>query len=199
MLASCSYDSMVGKAGTGSGAQSFPTTHQSFSGLSAWFRKSHGGARHPPHCPAVTWYPGRRQHVEQRVKVKAAQPCLTLCNPKDYAVHGILQARILEWVVYPFSRGSSWPKNRTGLSRIAGGFFTNWAMREAQSMTVLKSSHVIHPWCTLLIVWYWNDTESVKHHGFTANSGNSVLLPKVWHTSTVPLGCRVNKRNFGAK
>ena len=118
---------MVGKAGTGSGAQSFPTTHQSFSGLSAWSRKSHGGARHPPHCSAVTWYPGRRQHVEQRVKVKAAQPCLTLCNPKDYAVHGILQARILEWAAFSFSRGSSQPRDPTQVSRIAGRFFTSWA------------------------------------------------------------------------
>ena len=40
--------------------------------------------------------------------------------------------RILEWVAYSFSRGSSWPRNRTGVSCIAGGFFTNWATREAQ-------------------------------------------------------------------
>ena len=39
--------------------------------------------------------------------------------------------RILEWVTYPFSRGSSWPGNRTGVSCIAGKFFTNWAIREA--------------------------------------------------------------------
>ena len=38
------------------------------------------------------------------VKVKVAQLCLTLCDPKDYTVHGILQARILEWVAFPFSR-----------------------------------------------------------------------------------------------
>ena len=57
--------------------------------------------------------------------------CLTLCNPVDYTVHGILQARTLEWVAYPFSSGSSWPRNQTRVSRIAGGFFTNWAIREA--------------------------------------------------------------------
>ena len=38
-------------------------------------------------------------------KVKVAQSCLTLCEPMDYTVHGILQARILEWVAFPFSRG----------------------------------------------------------------------------------------------
>ena len=42
-----------------------------------------------------------------KVKVKVAQLCYTLCNPMDYTVHGILQARILEWVAFPFSRGSS--------------------------------------------------------------------------------------------
>ena len=45
-------------------------------------------------------------------KVKIAQLCLTLCDPMDYRVHGILQARILEWVTFPFSRGSSQPGNK---------------------------------------------------------------------------------------
>ena len=59
--------------------------------------------------------------------MKVAQSCLTLCNPMDYTVHGILQARILKWVAYPFSNRSSWPRNQTRVSCIAGGFFTNWA------------------------------------------------------------------------
>ena len=71
--------------------------------------------------------------VEQvRVKVKVAQSCLILCDPMDYTAHGIFQARILEWVAFPFSRGSSQPRDRTQISRIAGGFFTSWATREAQ-------------------------------------------------------------------
>ena len=49
----------------------------------------------------------------------------------DYTVHGILQARILEWVAVPFSRGSSQPRDWTQVSLIAGGFFTSWATREA--------------------------------------------------------------------
>ena len=60
-------------------------------------------------------------------EVKVIQSCLTLCNPMDW-VHGILQARILEWVAFPISSRSSRP---TGLSCIAGVFFANWAMREA--------------------------------------------------------------------
>ena len=59
------------------------------------------------------------------LKVKVTQSCLTLCNPMDYTVHRILQARALEWVAFPFSRGSSQPRDRTQVSQIAGGFFTN--------------------------------------------------------------------------
>ena len=46
------------------------------------------------------------------------------------SVHGILQARILEWVAIPFSRGSSWPRNWTQVSCVAGRFFTDWATLE---------------------------------------------------------------------
>ena len=53
-----------------------------------------------------------------------AQLCPTLCNPMDCAVHGILQARILEWVAFPFSRGSSQPRDRTQVSHTAGRVFT---------------------------------------------------------------------------
>ena len=56
----------------------------------------------------------------------------TLCNPMYGIVQGILQARILEWVAFPFSRGSSQPRYRTQVSRVAGIFFTIWATREAQ-------------------------------------------------------------------
>ena len=64
------------------------------------------------------------------VKVKVTQLYLTLCNPMDYTVHGILQARILEWVAVLFSRGSSQHRNRTQVSPLVGGFFTSWATVE---------------------------------------------------------------------
>ena len=65
----------------------------------------------------------RLGHV--KVKVKVTQSCLTLCDPMAYTVHGILQARILEWVAFPFSRESSQPRDQTQVSRIAGGCFTS--------------------------------------------------------------------------
>ena len=64
-------------------------------------------------------------YIYNCVKVKVAQLCLTLCDPMDYTVHGILQARILEWVAIPFSRGSSQPRDRTQVSHISERFFTS--------------------------------------------------------------------------
>ena len=58
-------------------------------------------------------------------KVKVAQSCQTLHDPMDYTVHGILQARVLEWVAFPFSRGSSQPRDQTQVSCLVGGFFTS--------------------------------------------------------------------------
>ena len=58
-------------------------------------------------------------------KVKVAQSCPTLCDPMDYTVHGILQARVLEWVAMPSSMGSSQPRDQTQVCRIAGRFFTS--------------------------------------------------------------------------
>ena len=82
------------------------------------------------------------QKIARREKKKwseseVTQSCLTLCNPigcspPGSSVHGILQARVLEWVAIPFSRGSSWPRDWTQVSCIAGKFFTVWAIKEAQ-------------------------------------------------------------------
>ena len=93
--------------------------------------------------------------------------CPTLCYSMDYSlpvssVHGILQAKILEWVAISFSRGSSQPKNRTWVSCIAGRFFTNWAMREALFKNEqAQTSHlnrtnwrgVFKTWQTLAWIW----------------------------------------------
>ena len=57
--------------------------------------------------------------------VKVTQLCPTLCYPMDYTIHGTFQARILEWVAFPFSRVSYQPRDQTQVSGIAGGFFTS--------------------------------------------------------------------------
>ena len=57
-----------------------------------------------------------------KMRAKIAQSCPTLCDPMDYTVHGIFQARILEWIAFPFSRGSSQPRDRTqkGTANVPG-------------------------------------------------------------------------------
>ena len=71
-----------------------------------------------------------------KVKVEVAQSCPALCDPMDCTVHGILQARILEWVAFPFSRVSSQPRDWTQVSHIAGGFFTGRAIGKSKNTGV---------------------------------------------------------------
>ena len=91
----------------------------------------------------IQWLKMRAGEVAwKKVKVKSesevAQSCLTLCNPVDCSppgssIHGILQARVLEWDAIAFSRGSSRPRDRTQVFHIAGRRFNLWATREAQA------------------------------------------------------------------
>ena len=82
---------------------------------------------------------------------EVAQSCPTLCDPMDCSlpgssVHGIFQARVLEWVAISFSRGSSWPRDWTRVSRIAGRHFTVWATREVLNTRVVPSNNLgSHP------------------------------------------------------
>ena len=98
------------------------------------------------------------------VKVKVAQSGPTLCDPMDYTVHGILQARILEWVVFPFSRGSSQPRNGAQVSRIAGGFVTSWATGEALSLWWLlccRAQALRHAGSAAATHWLWDTGSAV--------------------------------------
>ena len=96
--------------------------------------------------------------------VAVAQASLTDCNPKDCSppdaggpsVHGILQARVLEWVAIPFSRGSFQPRGWTWFSHFADRFFSLWATREAQKGRLIpKQGH--EPWALRLKVWCSTD------------------------------------------
>ena len=68
---------------------------------------------------------------------QGSNPGLPHCRRILYQLSQKRSPRILEWVAYPFSRGSSWPRNQTGVSCIAGGFFTNWAIRETLCDTLV--------------------------------------------------------------
>ena len=78
---------------------------------------------------------------------KLLQSCPTLCNSMDYSlpgssVHGIFQARILEWIAISFSRGSSWPRDLTQVSCLASGFFTT----EPLGKPLFSSAHPLNQW-----------------------------------------------------
>ena len=85
--------------------------------------------------------------VSERVKV--AQLCLTLCDSMDYTVQGILQARILEWVAFSFSKGSFQPRDQSQVSFTAGRLFISWATRVAQQLNVRA-----HIWFTCVFCMY---------------------------------------------
>ena len=99
-----------------------------------------------------------------------SQSCPTLCNPIDCSlpgssVHGISQARILEWAAISFSRGSFLPRDWIHISCISGGFFTNWATREACSSSWLSQMIRKVGLETLWTFWplcYWNKQEGSR-------------------------------------
>ena len=123
--------------------------------------------------------------IHLSLKVKVIQSCPTLCDPMDYAVHGIPQARILEWVAFPFPREFSQPRDWIGVSYFAGGFFTNWAIREAPSVIILNLftyllflSKCLSKFLSKSVFWV---------HRVSASMVPSILGP----SSTSPLSCLV--------
>ena len=88
-----------------------------------------------PHCRRFLYHLSH-QGKKRKKESEVTQSCLTLCNPMNcsltgFSIHGIFQARVLEWVAISFSRGSSRPRDWTQVSHIVGRCFTIWATREA--------------------------------------------------------------------
>ena len=93
--------------------------------------------------------------VSQKCESEVIQSCLTLCNPMDCSlpgspIHGIFQARVLEWVAISFSRGSFWPRNWIQVSHIAGRCFYLWAFvllleKTLESPSDCKEIQPVHP------------------------------------------------------
>ena len=113
------------------------------------------------------------------------------CNPIDgslpgFSIHGILQARILEWVAISFSRGSSQARNQTQVSCISGRFFSSWTSREAP----LIGYYVVVDWTELnwdCIVSHCRErpwfNEPVSHHE------NLAYVSILWWTSVCIYSC----------
>ena len=134
--------------------------------------------------------------------VLVSQACPTLCDPMDCSppgssVHGILQARILEWVAIPFSRGSSWPRDQIQASCTAGRFFTIWASREAFLLLALYSIGLTQ-FCIFSIICKFLTLEGTQdrpsHEGCQGNdvarhiSKQSMLQPSHCSLSGKPWG-----------
>ena len=101
--------------------------------LSRWFSTVEGG-RSPLQVGCVCVCVCVGVHTHMCVSCSVMFNCLwcyRLYSPPGSSVHGILQARILEWVAIPFAKGSSWSRDWTWVSCIAGRFFTVWVIREA--------------------------------------------------------------------
>ena len=101
------------------------------------------------------------------------------CSPLGSSVHGILQARVLEWVAMPFSRGSSQPKDRTWVSCIESRFFTIWATWESR-----RSREVLRWWVLLLPLCYFlsqiHQESFHRSKGMSRVSGVSFWLDSLW-------------------
>ena len=146
------------------------------------------------------------------MKVVITQLCLTVCDPTycsrpGSSVHGISQARILEWVAIPFSRGSYQLRYGTRVSFMAGRFFTLWVTREALPYNKLypipSIINIFHEYSTFVII-----NESVNALLLT-NIFNQILLvlpgiffsiPRLMDHVTLnlmsfraPLGCELEK------
>ena len=118
----------------------------------------------------------------------------TVCGPPGSSVHGIFQAKILEFAI-SFSKGPSWPKDRTRVSCIVGGFFTIWAIREAQCRDDLKYTGVTcksytilykgleHPW-VLVSVEFGNQCPAhpllLPRHGYKSKLLTTACEVPMW-------------------
>ena len=91
------------------------------------------GLNSPWNSPGQNTGVGSLSLLQEIFPIQGSNPGLLHCRWILYQLSHKGSPRILEWVAYPFSCGSSWPRNQTGVSCIAGGFFTNWAIREVFS------------------------------------------------------------------
>ena len=91
------------------------------------------------------------------------------CSPPGSSVHGILQARVLEWVAIPFSMGSSQARDQTRVSCIAGTFFTVWATREAPKWRGPQRPHPF--WVSFCNLKCLSLVSQCADHGFLLVAG----------------------------
>ena len=123
----------------------------------------------------ILFYVSMIEHL-LKLRSEVTQLCLTLCNPMDCSlpgssVHGIFQARILEWVAMSFSRRSSWPRDRTHVSHIVGRCFYCLSHQGSPYQNLWGS------YFSFLEFFLWIDPFSLL---FLSESSKYLSLPKLW-------------------
>ena len=136
------------------------------------------------------------QHILEKGCVLVTQSCPTLCDPMDgrppgYSIQGILQARILEWIVIPFFRGSFWLRDWLRVSCTIGRFSTIWSTREAPEIKKIRNpgtedsyrspSLYIWPWKKPWWWGFWLKTQC------TVATVPIALSPALFHWGQTPL------------
>ena len=128
-------------------------------------------------------------------------PGLTHCRWIRYQLSHKGSPRILEWVTYPFSRGSSPSRNQTRVSCIAGGFFTNWAIREAPEScfigyfilnmsNILLERKIVINWYRLEVCSFWADYLWILKFMFYNSWRPAILWFFFFFLEVVGVGCR---------
>ena len=107
------------------------------------------GSYSPQNSPGQNTGVGSLSLLQGIFPTQGSNPGLPHCRRILYRLSHKGSPRILEWVAYPFSRGSSWPRNQTRFSCIAGRFFTNWATRCNLSILWLLTSASLKSGCCI--------------------------------------------------
>ena len=132
--------------------------------------------------------------------VLVTRSCLTLCDPMDCSppgssVHGILQARILEWAAISFSRGSSRSRNWTWVSCIAGRLFTDWATRKTYNCSAVTLFRSMIKWSRkiILALWVWGSlvhwTKASVLNWCQGGRANSQWMSTAWVVYLTKMSC----------
>ena len=154
---------------------------------------------------AVYCHPAHLTSIQREVRWKSLSH-QTLCNPMDYPVHGILQARILAWVAVPFSRWSSQPWYQSQVSHNASRFFNSWATGKPymQSSVQLSLSCVrfsVTPWtaihqASLSIIKSWSLPNSCPlSRGYHPTISSSEYIMKNAGLDEAQAGIKISRRN----
>ena len=138
-----------------------------------WNWRGHGGGwRDTSLYALLSWWP-LCVCVRALVCAQSLQSCPTLCDPMDCSpllVHGVLQARILERVAMPSSRGSSWPRYRTWISRNKGEFFTAEPPGEPQPLfqdsLQMSGTESLSPSQISQISYFCQPNQRFPHHPY---------------------------------